>query len=403
MCASIADGDSFIAGANTGVDVRSTINALRALGVEIDGDFSTGLRVRGTQTFRSPYLVLDCGNSGSTIRMLTGLIAGHVDATLDGDVSLRRRPMERVAAPLRAMGADIRTTDGRAPVTTRASGALHGAALNWKVASAQVKSAVLLAGLRARGPTVITEPAKTRDHTERMLRAMGANVETRGLAVVLQPSSLKPLVDYRVPGDLSAAFFFLAGAAVLPGAQISAQSVGLNPTRTAALDILRAMGADIEIAGTREAYGEPVGDIVVHGGHRLRTTRIESSKVPNLIDEIPALCALAAAAGIGFEINGAADLRTKESDRIATTVRLLQAFGARAEELPDGIEIRAGGHLSAPKVVNTEGDHRIGMSAAILALATNSSITIDDADCISTSFPGFAETWRSSFCEQLTD
>jgi len=397
MCASMADGDSFISGANTGADVGATINALRSLGVAIDGDYLSAHRVHGTQALRDPESVLDCGNSGSTMRMLAGLIAGRVDATLDGDASLRRRPMERVAAPLRAMGADVRTTEGRAPIIVRASGQVHGEAVNWKVASAQVKSAVLLAAVRAQGPTVITEPAKTRDHTERMLRAMGANLEVRGLAVVVQPSSLKPLVGYRVPGDLSAAFFFLAGGAVVRGSHISMQNVGLNPTRTAALDALRGMGADIKIDGIHENYGEPVGDIVVRGGSQLRSVAIDPAKVPNLIDEVPALCALAAAARVDFEINGAAELRTKESDRIATTVRLLQAFGAHTEELKDGIKIRGGSRLTAPKIVDTEGDHRIGMSAAILALATNSPITIDDADCIATSFPGFADAWHAAF------
>jgi len=397
MCASIADGDSFITGANAGDDVQATVNALRALGVVIDGDFSNGLRVHGTKTLRRPDSVLDCGNSGSTMRMLAGLIAGRVDATLDGDASLRRRPMERVAAPLRAMGADIRTTDSHAPIVVRASGPLRGAAVNWKVASAQVKSAVLLAGIRAHGPTVITEPARTRDHTERMLCAMGADLEVKGLAVVVQPSPLKPLIDYRVPGDFSAAFFFIAGAAVFPGSQVRAINVGLNPTRIAALSILRAMGADIEIRNDHQMHGEPVGDIVVRGDRPLLTVGIDSTKVPNLIDEVPALCALAASAGLELDVRGAAELRTKESDRISTTVRLLRAFGTNAEELPDGIHIASGSRLTAPRTINTEGDHRIGMSAAILALAANLPITIEDADCIATSFPGFADSWRSAF------
>ena len=239
MCSAIADGESFIIGANAGADVRATIDALRALGVSIEGDVSSGLQVRGVVDFRTPASAIDCGNSGSTMRMLAGLIAGRVDASLDGDASLRRRPMERVAEPLRTMGADVQTTDGRPPLTLRASTQpLRGAAIALPVASAQVKSAVLLAALRAHGPTVVTEPAHTRDHTERMLRSMGASLDVNGHSVAVHPSSLKPLADYRVPGDFSAAFFFMAGAAALPGSHVRLADVGLNPTRTAALDVL---------------------------------------------------------------------------------------------------------------------------------------------------------------------
>ena len=399
MCASIADGESSIAGANVGSDVGATIEALRALGVSIEGHISSGLHVRGVRDFRTPASPLDCGNSGSTMRMLAGLIAGRVDATLDGDVSLRRRPMERVAEPLRTMGAAVQTTEGRPPLTLRASTEpLRGAAITMPVASAQVKSAVLFAALRANGPTVVTEPAQTRDHTERMLRSMGASLDVNGRSVAAQGSALKPLADYRVPGDFSAAFFFIAGAAALPGTHLRLTDVGLNPTRTAALDVLGAMGADIEILDTREVHGEPIGDIVVRGGRDLHGTTIQAVQIPNLIDEIPALCALAASAGLQFEIRNASELRTKESDRVATTVRLLRAFGVKAEELPDGISIGLGPRLRAPERIPTEGDHRIGMSAAILALATRSPITIDDTDCIATSFPKFSDAWRSAFC-----
>ncbi|MFI5388919.1 MAG: 3-phosphoshikimate 1-carboxyvinyltransferase [Candidatus Eremiobacterales bacterium] len=398
MCASVADGESSIIGANAGADVRATIHALRALGFSIEGDISGGLRVRGVREFRTPLSTLDCGNSGSTMRMLAGLIAGRVDATLDGDESLRRRPMERVAEPLRAMGADVKTNEGRPPLALRSSKQpLRGAAITLPVASAQVKSSVLFAALRAQGPTVVTEPSHTRDHTERMLRSMGATLDVNGRSIAVETSSLKPLADYRVPGDFSAAFFFMAGAAALPGSHLRLAAVGLNPTRTAALDVLRAMGADIEISDKREVCGEPIGDVVVRGGRDLRTAAIDAALIPNLIDEIPALCALAASVGLDFEIRNASELRTKESDRIATTVRLLRAFGVNAEELPDGISITSGGRSYAPERIPTEGDHRIGMSAAILALAAGAPIRIDDADCIDTSFPGFADAWRSSF------
>jgi 3-phosphoshikimate 1-carboxyvinyltransferase len=222
-------------------------------------------------------------------------------------------------------------------------------------------------------------------------------LDVNGRSIAVETSSLKPLADYRVPGDFSAAFFFMAGAAALPGSHLRLAAVGLNPTRTAALDVLRAMGADIEISDKREVYGEPIGDVVVRGGRDLRTAAIDAALIPNLIDEIPALCALAASVGLDFEIRNASELRTKESDRIATTVRLLRAFGVNAEELPDGISITSSGRSYAPERIPTEGDHRIGMSAAILALAAGAPIRIDDADCIDTSFPGFADAWRSSF------
>lgn len=397
LCASIADGESFIEGSNAGADVASTTDALRAVGVAIEGDVVKGLRVRGASSFRAPSERLDCGNSGSTMRMLAGLLAGRVDATLDGDSSLRRRPMERVAAPLRAMGADIDTADGRPPIILRASTQpLRGTLVTMQVASAQVKSAVLFAGLGAEGPTVVVEPAATRDHTERMLRAMGAAINVNGLTIAVSRSRLKPLAEYRVPGDFSSAFFFFAGAAVTAGARVEIRGVGLNPTRTASLDVLKAMGAPVEIANARDSHGEPIGDVVVRGGATLRSAPIDPARVPNLIDEIPALCALAASAGVGFEIRGAAELRTKESDRIATTVRLLRSFRVHVEELDDGIEISPG-RLCAPERVETEGDHRIGMSAAILALGARAPLRIDDAACIDTSFPGFAPRWRTAF------
>ena len=384
-------------GSNEGADVEATIGALRALGVEIDGDSAHGLRVTGASVLHAPPGPLDCGNSGSTMRMLAGVLAGRVDATLDGDASLRRRPMERVAAPLRAMGADIRTRDGRPPIVLRASPQpLRGTVVPMAIASAQVKSAVLFAGLRAEGPTVVVEPAKTRDHTERMLQAMGATIDVDGLTIALHRSQLAPFAEYRVPGDFSAATFFFAGAATSPDARVEIRGVGLNPTRTAALGVLKAMGADVDVSNVRETHGEPVGDVAIRGGVALRSTIVDPALVPNLIDEIPALCALAAAAGIGFEIRSAAELRTKESDRITTTVRLLRAFGARVEEFDDGIRI-APGRLIAPERVDTEGDHRIGMSAAILALGARVPLRIDDAACIDTSFPGFADTWRSAF------
>lgn len=398
MCAAVARGESTILHANTGADVMSTLRALRALGVPIE-TADDAIRIRGVEAFEDPKAVMDCGNSGSTMRMLSGIIAGSVNATLDGDDSLRRRPMLRVTEPLRSMNADISTSDGgRPPLTTRrVSAPLQGLRIAMDVASAQVKSAILFAGLRASGETEVVEPLRTRDHTERMLAAMGADVRIDGLSTKVRLSRLHAVSELTVPGDFSAAFFFIAAAAVTPGSRVVVRNVGVNPTRTAALDAIIRMGAGIDITNERVLSGEPIADIVIAGGSPLRATPIAAADIPNLIDEIPALCALAAFAAGDFEVGGAAELRTKESDRIATTVALLRSFGVAVDELPDGIVVHGGGRVSAPGLADSHGDHRIGMSAAILAAGAGSPIEIEDAECIATSFPDFENAWRTAF------
>lgn len=397
MCAAIADGLSTITGLNRGADVQATMDALRSFGVAIDDD-AAGVQVMGSTAFRDPTGTLDCGNSGSTMRMLAGLIAGRAEAVLDGDASLRRRPMERVAAPLRTMGADIRTTNGTAPLHVRGRSAdLHGCEFDLPVASAQLKSALLFAGLSASGDTILREPQPSRDHTELLLRAMGADIsiDTR---ITIRRSALRAIDAYQVPGDLSAAFFFIAGAAIA-GERLLVTDVGFNPTRRAAIDVLRSLGAHITVTRERSRHGEPVADLQMTSRVRATTAAIGRETVPNLIDEIPGLCAFAAAVGAELTIHGASELRTKESDRIATTVALLRAFGARAEELESGIHVAPGNALRAPASVSTQGDHRIGMSAALLALGSHSKIVIEDAACVDTSFPGFVQTWRAAFSQ----
>jgi 3-phosphoshikimate 1-carboxyvinyltransferase len=405
MCASIARGTSTIVNANLGEDVKSTRRALRALGVSIEVVGGGAIRVAGVDAFADPRAVIDCGNSGTTMRMLAGLIAGSVNAVLDGDESLRRRPMERVAQPLREMGADVTTgADGHPPLSVRRVDApLRGRRFDMSIASAQVKSAILFSGLRASGETTVVEPLLTRDHTERMFRAMGADIDVHGLDVTVRPSRLEAVAQWEIPGDFSAAFFFVAGAALAAGANVTIRNVGVNPSRTAALDVVTRMGADVRLANRRDVCGEPVADITVHGRAGLRAVEIPPGSVPNLIDEVPALCALAAAANGEFVVRGAADLRTKESDRIATTAALLRAFGADVEETPDGLVVRGGRPLRAPERVSTHGDHRIGMSAALLALAAGAPIEIDDAGCIATSFPGFEVVWRSAFARSAAE
>jgi 3-phosphoshikimate 1-carboxyvinyltransferase len=403
MLSAIAHGRTRVVNPNAGDDVIATIRALRQLGVEVRhaGDDYV---VVGRDALRDPSSTIDCGNSGTTMRLLMGILAGRVDALLDGDASLRRRPMARVADPLKAMGAKISMRPrGLPPVRLhRQTARLRSTRFTMRVASAQVKSAVLLAALRAEGTSVITTPAVTRDHTERLLRAMGAKLRVNGRAIRVVPSSLKSIDVLRIPGDVSSAVYLLCAAAAIPGSHLRLRDIGINPTRSAALDILRRMGTRIKISARKRWSGEPVADISISGGARLRGVTIPVQMVPNLIDEIPALCALATIARGTLMVRGAAELRVKESNRIRTTVELLRSFGADARSLADGIVVRGGRALRAPRSVSTHGDHRIGLSAAVLAAAARAPITIRDVDCIATSFPNFAETWNAAFTKKRT-
>jgi 3-phosphoshikimate 1-carboxyvinyltransferase len=396
----LARGRTRIVNANHGDDVGATIRALRQLGVEVRR-VGADYIVVGREKLRNPASIIDCANSGTTMRFLMGMLAGRVDAVLDGDDSLRRRPMARVADPLRKMGARIGTNSHGFPpvVIERQTTTLRSLRFTMQVVSAQVKSALILAALRADGPSIITSPAVTRDHTERLLRAMGAKLRVNGRTIRVEPSALKPLRVLRVPGDTSSAVYILCAAAALPGSFVRLRDIGVNPTRTAALTVLRHMGANIKISARKQWNGEPVADVSIRGGPPLKNIRIPNDIVPNLIDEIPALCALATAAEGTFTVRGAAELKVKESNRIRTTVDLLRSFGADAQALSDGIVVRGGKPLQAPRAVLTQGDHRIGLAAAILAAVSQTPITIRDVECIATSFPKFSLTWSAAFKE----
>lgn len=398
MLAPLADGTSRTRGLATGADVRSTAAAMRALGVEssrVPGA-DEYLELSGPVELRSPGKDIDCGNSGTTARLLLGLMVGHsIAAALDGDASLKRRPMARVMDPLRAAGAEFRERGepGRLPLQLM-GGALRPIEHESEVASAQVKSALLLAGLAAGVPATISEPGPSRDHTERMLRAMGARVETESLAegfrVRFEPAAhpLLPL-DMTIPGDFSSAAFWLA-LAVLGGCGdgVCIEGVGLNGRRTGFLRVLEAMGASVETrtSGSEQA-GEPLGEIVARPS-ALRGIEVPPEWLPTLLDEIPVLAIVAARAEGSTRIRGAKELRVKESDRIANLCRNLSAVGVRNTELPDGLEIE-GTWAALSGHVTTEGDHRIAMAFGALRALDANDIDIDDRASVEVSYPGF--------------
>ena len=403
LFAAIADGEATVRGLSGGEDNRSTIAALRALGVAIT-DAAPGVVTvagRGLDGLRAPAGDLDCGNSGTSIRLLSGLLASRpFAARLVGDAYLHARPMKRVAEPLTQMGARVAGQPGKKPgeiyppltIGPLAPGArLHG--LRWvsPVASAQVKSAILLAGLGADGPTTVVEPERSRDHTERMLGYMGAPLTVDGLAVTLDPRGWDRRLaarDLEVPGDLSSAAFLLGAAAVVPQSRVVVRGVGVNPTRTGVLDALRAMGARIELSDERLVGGEPVADLVCTGG-ALAGIEIAGALTVRAIDELPRLAAVAAHAAGETRITDAAELRVKESDRIAATAAMLRALGVEVEEHPDGLTV-AGGRGARAGLVESPGDHRIAMAGAVCALGADGETLIRDTHNVATSFPGFA-------------
>ena len=398
ICNALAAGVARIDGFLDGDDCLHTIRCLEQLGVQIDRDGATlGLRSPGRAGLRTTEARLDCGNSGTTMRLLAGLLAGlDGRSVLDGDASLRRRPMARVLHPLSQMGAGV---DGegeamRAPISVQGS-ALRPFRGRMTVASAQVKSAILLAALAADGPSQIEEIAPTRDHTEIMLGAMGAAIETDGRSVRLDPGAELHPIDVAVPGDPSAAAFWLVAASIVPGSEITLPGVCVNPTRSGAIDVLRAMGADIALANARRSGGEPVADLTVRAA-ALRGVVIDGDLIPRAIDELPVLAVAAAVADGPTEIRDAAELRLKESDRISATAGLLAAFGALVEERPEGLRI-GGGAALRPGAVDSGGDHRLAMAAAIAALAAPAAgpaaplSRIDGEDAVAVSYPEF---WR---------
>lgn len=401
MLGAIAAGDTHVTGFLEGEDALATISIFRALGVRIDGPERGEVVVHGVglRGLKEPAGVLDCGNSGTSMRLISGLLAGQdFDCELTGDESLRRRPMRRVAEPLALMGAHIETVDGRPPLRIHGNPRLRAIEYTMPVASAQVKSALLLAGLYAEGETRIREISQTRDHTERMLQAFGRPVRRDGATVSVSGGPLHG-TRVEVPADISSAAFFMVGAAIAPGSDITLAGVGVNPTRTGAIDILRLMGADIELQNTRTFGGEPVADVRVRYAP-LNGIAIPRELVPLAIDEFPAIFIAAASARGETLLAGAEELRVKESDRIQAMADGLRVLGICAEPRADGIRIPGcrGDAGSAQAygggTIDSCGDHRIAMAFAIAALRSGAAIRVRDCTNVATSFPGFIELAR---------
>jgi 3-phosphoshikimate 1-carboxyvinyltransferase len=392
LLAALASGRSIIGNYAPGADCASTLACLAALGVAIrptGGRSAVTIDGRGLRGLVAPAAPLDCGNSGSTMRMLAGVVAAHrFRCVLAGDRSLSRRPMRRVIEPLTRMGARLEAgEEGRPPLVTDGAD-LIGIDFTPDVPSAQVKSAVLLAGIQAHGVTRVRERAPTRDHTERALAAFGADVTATAAERAVRGGQALTGLDLVVPGDLSSAAFPLAAAAALPGSEVRVEGVGLNPTRTGFLDALRRWGADVGIDVQDVRQGEPIGAVTVR--HRsLGTLDIAPTEVPGLIDELPVLAALATAGG-ELHVTGAGELRVKESDRITALVSGLRAAGAEAEELPDGFHVR-GVRRPGGGTVHAQGDHRLAMAFAVLALGGSSPIVIEGAEAVGVSYPTFFE------------
>jgi 3-phosphoshikimate 1-carboxyvinyltransferase len=396
MLASIAEGVSHISGFLQGEDSLNTIAAFRQMGVRIEREQDrvtvNGVGLHGLQ---QPAQDLDMGNSGTAMRLLLGLLAGQdFDACLVGDSSLSTRPMQRVIAPLQSMGAVIESeTGGRAPLRIRGGQALTAIDYDMPVASAQVKSCLLLAGLYAGGETVVREPAPTRDHSERMLRGFGCEVKSENGEIRLRGNQVLKSCDIDVPADISSAAFFMVAASIAEAGDISLQHVGLNPTRTGVIDILKLMGADIEILNRREIGGEPVADLRLRGA-ALKGIDIPQELVPLAIDEFPVLFVAAACAEGSTRLSGAEELRVKESDRIQVMADGLDSLGVETEVKADGIIIQ-GGKIGAG-TVDSHGDHRIAMAFSVASLAASGEIRILDCANVNTSFPGFAELARQT-------
>ncbi len=395
MLAALAEGNSEIFGFLEGEDSLATLQAFRAMGVRIEGPAQGDVVVHGVglRGLKAPPGVLDLGNSGTSIRLLAGLLAGQTfDVTLTGDESLCKRPMNRVADPLRQMGAKIETgTGGVPPLTLRGGQTLKGIDYLLPIASAQVKSCLLLAGLYALGTTRIVEPAPTRDHSERMLRGFGYTVTCEGAAVSLKGGGTLSATTVDIPADISSAAFFMVAATIAPGSDITLQHVGVNPTRTGVINILRMMGAQIEVNNERLAGGEPVADIRVRHAP-LQGITIPQDQVPLAIDEFPVLFVAAACATGTTVLSGAAELRVKESDRIQAMADGLSTLGVQLQTQPDGIIIH-GGTLRGGEL-DSKGDHRIAMAFAVAALGSSAPIRIRNCNNVATSFPGFATLSR---------
>jgi 3-phosphoshikimate 1-carboxyvinyltransferase len=397
MLGALANGVTRVSGFLEGEDSLATLAAFRAMGVHIEGPDAGRVNVHGVglHGLHAPSAPLYLGNSGTSMRLMSGLLAGQAfDCVLTGDASLSGRPMRRVVDPLGQMGAHIETTQrGTAPLHIHGGAGLQGIAYDMPVASAQVKSSLLLAGLYAAGTTCVTEPAPTRDHTERMLAGMGYPLQRDGARVCLQGGHALNAIEIDIPADISSAAFFLVGASIAPGSDLLLQHVGMNPTRTGVVDILRRMGARIEVINLHDVGGEPVADLHVCSA-ALRGIDIPPQLVPLAIDEFPVIFVAAACATGRTVLTGAEELRVKESDRIQVMADGLQILGVHAQPTPDGMIIE-GGPIGAGRV-DSHGDHRIAMSFAIAALRAQGMIDIADCANVNTSFPGFVPLARAA-------
>jgi len=396
MFGALADGDTKVSRILEGEDVLATIEAFRKMGVEIIRDEEIYLiHGVGINGLTKPESLLDMGNSGTAFRLMAGILAGQPwEATMGGDASLSGRPMGRIIKPLTEMGARMKAANERPPLTMHADNTLKGIRYEMPVASAQVKSAILLAGLYAEGETVVREPAPTRDHTERMLSGFGYEIERYGDHsdyVSIVGGGRLTACDIEVPADLSSATFFILGALISPDSELHLPNLGINPSRNGVLGILERMGANIVTQNQRVVGGEPVADLVVKSS-RLQGVELNHTDIALAVDEIPAIAVAAACADGVTEISGAEELRVKESDRIATTVAGLQALGAKVTEKPDGMVIQ-GGPLTGGRV-ESHGDHRIAMAFSVAGNAASSEATIANVECVTTSFPGFYDLFQ---------
>lgn len=388
---SLSKGKSIIKNFLRAEDPLSTINAFRTLGINIE-DTADEIIIngKGIHGLREPDRIIDCGNSGTTMRFLSGILSGNpFFSVLTGDESLRQRPMSRVIIPLRLMGAEImaRYDDSYPPIAIRGK-RLKAIQYTMPVASAQVKSAILLAGLYAEGVTEVVEPFKSRDHTERMLPAFGAEIKVEGLRLKIKGGTELHGLEIYVPGDFSSAAFFIVGALLIRDSEIIIRGVGINPARTGLLSVLKEMGADVEISNIKDLSGEPVADIYCKGGRELKGIHITREKIPSLIDEFPVLCVAATQATGITAIRGAEELRIKESDRIKAMAAELRKMGVKIEEFEDGLNITGGSNLKGA-VIESYRDHRIAMAMSIAAIIADGTTTINDISSVSISFPGF--------------
>ena len=391
----LADGEALLSNYCPGEDCLHTAQAFQAMGVSIDiGPERMRVSGKGLNSLREPDSLVDCGNSGTGIRLLAGVLAGQdFFSVLTGDDSIRRRPMGRVVGPLREMGAQIAGRRGGELAPLAITGArLRGIAYRSPIASAQVKSSVLLAGLFADGTTSVTEPALSRDHTERLFDYLGIPLTRNGLTVSLTGRRSFAARDIPIAGDLSAAAFFLVGASLVPDSDVTIIGVGANPTRTGILEVLRDMGARIDLVNPRMQAGEPVADLRVRSAP-LRGITIGPDRIPQMIDEFPILCVAAACAQGDTVISGARELRVKESDRIATMAVELRRMGAEVEERPDGMRIGGGRPLHGA-ACHSHGDHRVAMSMTIAGLVASGDTTVEETACVATSFPEFEKKLR---------